>query len=398
MIISYSISNFKSIKYKETISLKAKQYKSKIKLNNNLVPIIALYGPNGGGKSSLIESLNFLLLLFQININKQQLTQFFFQLNLLKFCKNKEDATEWELQILNSNKNIYEYKLSIKNEIEFESLYYKESENSNKLTLIFEKTKNEIKLGKSFNGLKLKEIPYGSMVSYLNSNIENKFITDFWNELSKFLVINNLKNEPTIWAINLFKNSILYNLNKTALINEKEKIIKIFKEIDINIIDYDFRKDINGSDRFILTKNSGDDNFELEFANESEGTKKIIQLISYFIKGIHNGSIFVIDELDSRLHTKLLGYIIDLFHSKENKNSQIIFTSHDMNTLSPKYLRKDEVYFVALNESYFTNIICLSNFEDVREKSSFSKKYLDGEFGYDPYILRGVKWDSDDKK
>lgn len=74
--------------------------------------------------------------------------------------------------------------------------------------------------------------------------------------------------------------------------------------------------------------------------------------MSYFFVGIKNGWIFVIDELDSRLHTKLLGYIIDLFHSKENRRSQIIFTSHDMNTLDSKYLRKDEVYFVALNENY----------------------------------------------
>ena len=69
-----------------------------------------------------------------------------------------------------------------------------------------------------------------------------------------------------------------------------------------------------------------------------------------------------------------------------------------MNTLDSKYLRKDEVYFAALNENYFTNVTSLSSFEDIRDKSSYSSQYLKGKLGYDPYITRAIKWLNDEKE
>ena len=400
MLIYYSISNFMSIKHEEKITFKAKPYKeTKIKsLDNNLLAIISIYGPNGGGKSSIIYSLFFLINLIKANMNKQLINSILSQINVYKNSTQKNEPIIWEMQIISPKKRYYKYSISINdNEIIKESLKY-----SNKLEgkyeNIFNRTSSsKYQLGKSFNNLKLKAMDFGSLLSYLYTNIDNEFIIEFYNEIINFFMFNNLTNDPVTLILNPLTQKIQYNFNKDILEKEKNKFLKLFKEIDINIIDYQFVNDLGG-EKLILKKYNENGIFELDFLLESEGTKKIIQLMSYFFVGIKNGWIFVIDELDSRLHTKLLGYIIDLFHSKENRKSQIIFTSHDMNTLDSKYLRKDEVYFAALNENYFTNVTSLSSFEDIRDKSSYSSQYLKGKLGYDPYITRAIKWLNDEKE
>jgi hypothetical protein len=45
--------------------------------------------------------------------------------------------------------------------------------------------------------------------------------------------------------------------------------------------------------------------------------------------------------------------------TKNNKGAQLIFSSHDMPTLSSSIFRKDEIYFAAINDSKFTSIISL---------------------------------------
>ncbi len=82
-----------------------------------------------------------------------------------------------------------------------------------------------------------------------------------------------------------------------------------------------------------------------------------------------------------------------MFANKNNKGGQIIFSSHDLITMNSEYFRKDQIYFAALNECFFTNLVCLNDFGSaIREGNAFSKKYLEGELGYDPYIKMGMEW------
>ena len=54
-----------------------------------------------------------------------------------------------------------------------------------------------------------------------------------------------------------------------------------------------------------------------------------------------DGQITFIDELDAKLHPKLLRYVISLFKNKNvnKKGAQLLFTSHDMTTMKSFALR-----------------------------------------------------------
>lgn len=67
--------------------------------------------------------------------------------------------------------------------------------------------------------------------------------------------------------------------------------------------------------------------------------------------GERDGTV-VVDELDAKLHPKLLRYVILLFKDPEvNKNgSQLIFSSQDVSAMRNDVFRRDEVWFAARTE------------------------------------------------
>ena len=108
---------------------------------------------------------------------------------------------------------------------------------------------------------------------------------------------------------------------------------------------------------------------------------------------LQEGRLVIIDELDAKLHPKLLRYVISLFKSKEiNKyGAQILFTSHDMYTLKNTVFRRDEIWFAAETPSHESEIYSLHEIrgEDndrIKNTAAYDKQYLEGRYGADPYL------------
>lgn len=394
MIFKYFIENFKSIHYCENINFKAHPLKRSIKpLKNNLLSTIAIFGPNGGGKSSVIHSFSFLVNLLKKN---EFYFEFYKSYNYIKnFNFLSNEPIKWKIELIDeSNLNlILCYELHINNSnIQFEQFSTYELNSYKKPEVYFTRDTKKIKYSKKFNNFKFNfDISRQDLlINFINNTQISDNISIFFKLIKKIYVFANYSFNPIDYINDSY---IKYNFNVEYLVQNKNLFLKIFKDIDLNILDLKLKKQILGDEHLVLIKNGNNGNFEIPFILESEGTKKIIQLLVLFIMNINNGSVFVIDELDTNLHTKLIQYIIQMFHEKKiNSNSQLIFSSHDMELLSSKILREDEIYFAALNENYFTNLVSLIEFKGVRISNNFAKKYLNGEFGYDPYIDKGMNW------
>ena len=100
------------------------------------------------------------------------------------------------------------------------------------------------------------------------------------------------------------------------------------------------------------------------------------------IRAFQKGKIILIDEIDSSLHTVLTKSLIALFNNEENKNTQLITTSHDLLLLDTDYLfRKDQIWFIYKDneEIYLYSLDDIKANDGARNKTMIS--YLKGMFG-----------------
>ena len=293
-----------------------------------------------------------------------------------------------------------------KGEIIEESLY--EKKEYGKPALIFKRNRDMVEINKSYLSIKQQNssIP-GSSVPYLSLCtilFKNSLIAEIGNWFTNIGIIDFSDSMleiafPAIFAIfcqnTVFKKGVDSLLKKFDLISNYEIV--------------DVPNPITGlNDKSIKTyhKVNGKE-FELTYNDESMGTKKVMQVAPSIVLALQKGSLFAIDELDAKLHPKLLEFIISLFtNPKVNVNgAQLMFTSHDMYTLNSDVFRRDEIWFACKNEEESTIVYSLADIkgEDkrtLRADLSFSKQYLSGRYGADPYYNKMITWEeiSNDKK
>lgn len=390
MITSFSFDNFGPFSNKQTIdfcSIKNIKTHNDSLIDSLVLPTICFYGPNGGGKTTLIFAIKrfFELVTYNLNFNGSFSSNYSSILESINYF-DKSKPINFEINFYEDD-FYYTYLLSIENNVIIKEKYFYKKGNKNKKEFIIFDKENDILSIEELNISKLstlninKEICLFSSIANIVSNVH---LNNFVKLLKKFNFAEfaNLYNLP--WSSHI----------RTYMENNKERILNYFSDLDFNIIDYKFEStnpmlNTFAYESFWVLKE--DSNFNKVWRNitlESRGTSKIILFIYIIDKVLNDGEIMIVDELDSSLHTSLLEYIIKLFSSKiTNKNGAILlFNSHDLMTLDNSVFRKDEIYFSALDEKHTANIWRLSDFNNVRDKNSLYKMYKEGKFGADPYI------------
>ena len=123
------------------------------------------------------------------------------------------------------------------------------------------------------------------------------------------------------------------------------------------------------------------------YSEESLGTKSLISLLASVFLILKNGGVFIVDELESSLHTLLSLKVVELFNcSKINsKGAQLIFTTHETQLLNFDGFRKDEVWLTEKCTNGSSKITSLAEYS-IPKKSNIRKGYLDGRFGAIPFL------------
>ena len=171
---------------------------------------------------------------------------------------------------------------------------------------------------------------------------------------------------------------------------EKAQLIHALNDMDIDITDYRYDEDHK---QLFMKRTLGSHEYELSFSEESDGTRKLVTVLPVILLALREGRLVIVDELDAKLHPKLLRYVISLFKNKEiNKfGAQLLFTSHDMSTLRNTVFRRDEIWFAAENMRHESEIYSLHEIrgEDndrIKSTAAYDKQYLEGRYGADPYL------------
>ena len=169
--------------------------------------------------------------------------------------------------------------------------------------------------------------------------------------------------------------------------------------MDIDICDYRTEEKENGMINIFTKHKNNDKIYELNFEEESEGTKKVFSIIPHILVSLAYGGLLILDELDAKLHTKLLKYIIMIFKNRKlnSNNAQLIFTSQDIMTMSNEIFRRDEIWYACKNENNESEIYSLYDVRDekgehIRANAAYGRHYLNGKYGADPYLDKMLDW------
>lgn len=398
MLCQFGFKNFKSYKNETIFDFQAgelSEFKESLIKDDKatpLLPVSVVYGPNGGGKTTLLQALSCLItmVVFPIHELKKNRMNLIVQqrVNCEPFLydeKSKNEPTEFNLYFRKNN-NEYRYYVAIKNDIVVSESLFRRGIGAKKTAVIFTREENNIDLGASIgkSGINTDVNPKMLFLSFLAINYNIPVIVEV-QEWFESCVIRNYANPIT-------DLKIMINENESF----KKPFLNLLNEMGIDVCDY--RYDSEKED-FLLTRKVNNVDYSLSLSKESAGTRKLFGSLPILMIALQAGRLAIIDELDAKLHPKLLRYIISLFtDSKINKfGAQLLFTSHDMSTMSNEVFRRDEIWFAALDDEHSSELYSLYEIrkEDgkrVNATASYNKQYLEGRYGADPYFKKMLDW------
>ena len=403
MLCQFTVRNFKSIRDEVTFDMQAadiSEHEDRIIKDTDgelYLPVSAVYGPNGGGKSNVLEALHSLvtkvLRPLYATSNNEEIAIRRKKVVIEPFAFDKEtvnEPTEFELFFRTALAE-YRYELVVKKDvIEYEKLDRIKLETGRKSAL-FERDRDSILLKGDFARLKTSDELSDTLplLSYLGITYRKngvvRDVIDWFDEKIDFLNYGNPIQE----------------LGMAVSDSEAVKtlMLQMIQEMDLDIVD--FRVEEKENERLeIFTKHVVNEyEAELNLFDESSGTKKIFGLLPFIAESLLHGTTLVIDELDAKIHPVLLKYLIMTFSNmkKNKKGAQLIFTSHDLSTMNNDVFRRDEIWFVAKGNRQNSKLYSLVEFknengESVRKDAKFDKQYLEGKYGADPYLKKIIDW------
>lgn len=423
-IQEFSFGNFKSFKDIQTLNLSAAKIKSKkeeIDLNNviqgnnnesiSFLKSKAIYGANASGKSNVIKAFVSFIRIVRTSVKDEQALDY---TEPFRLSTETENSPTFYQIIFWYNKVKYRYGFEADNKnITAEWLFGKP--NDRELPFFIRDNQEIIELDKTnfSEGHKLLSLldndSEENEIFRNNSLFLSTLATFGFGKLSKQLI----DSFASIFVISGLGHHGMYKYAGDSLNDDKTKkyILDFLKYGDIGIedinaieissddlpedIDQDIRKDFDKKKRKLLisTRKKYDENLisndteSFPFVDhESEGTQKLFELSPFIYEALKFNRPIIIDEFDARFHPLLTRKILELFNSKENKGSQLIFTTHDTNLLSSDLLRRDQIEFVEKDKYGACHLYSLVQFKGIRNTASFEKDYIQGKYGAIPFL------------
>jgi uncharacterized protein len=443
MIVSFSVSNFRSFSAEETLSLVASNRLAQSH-SDHALPIpdssekvlrtAVLYGANGAGKSNLFKALRCL----RDAVLKPRKKDGGTGRRAFRFGTSETEPSTFDLQFI-ANHCLYRFWLSVDDERVTEEwlaqvsgskermLYERTTDHDGKVSIDAqglrssgEKLKALATVGGPQNQAFLATIHSTLGASDLDGNLNN-VLTWFNDGLrlvgpnasfralgqqlardSKFREFAGefLKSSSTgVDGLEVLKKEVTEEelhsiLPDDALrrvltsINEDEDgtaVVKIGEGNDLLI-------EREGGNRFFrftvqsIHENQRGKNVPMELAEESDGTKRLLNLIPALHHMRSGSAVYFIDEIDRSLHPILVRQFIEFFlKSCEGGQRQILVTTHESNLLDLELLRRDEIWFAEKDQSAATHLYSLADFK-VRTDLEIRKHYLQGRFGAVPFL------------
>ena len=430
MLLRFGVGNHLSIRdYQELLLSASRRIKREgltmpvPTLQEDVVPLAAIYGPNAAGKSNLIDALDEIQRAI-IRSHKDlgatdPIPRDPFRLD----DESRTNPTQFDCTFTVGRRsdddfeNVYEYGFEFTaKEFEREWLYQTVRKQRQSTQLLFERKTKDGQVQVNFGG---------------ELRGENKLIEKITRPNSLFLSAAAQNNHPkltdiyryfaTRWRVILREDATDEAAVVKRLVDypHMNQLLQLVQQADVGITDIDleevqpsqyqldFAQNVVGVmselvrpeidteafsnhvlDKFRNTKRlrlahwASEGTMALDYNLESKGTRTLISLLIPALEALSTGSLLVVDELDTSLHPDLAKAFVSLFN-RESSNphgAQLIFSTHDVTLLGSDSLQQDEVWMTDKGRDGVSRFTPLTEFR-LRSRDDIEKAYRAGRLG-----------------
>lgn len=420
MFIEFNVTNYRSVRETQTISMVASKYYNELDEMNcfnsgvtglqKMLRSAVLYGPNAAGKSNLFRALHFMQS-FVLESHSLQEGQ---TINTVPFALNERsqnEPSEFEIFFLQDDVR-YQYGFAA---------------NRMRVTkewlLAFPEGKAQRWYEREYDAIEDKD------KWYFGSKFSGR--RQLWQEatrknalfLSTAIQLNNEQLKPVFsWFQNKLATilpgapiNLKFSIDQCASEEGTLRIMDFMNSADIGISGIEVKKipippmksemlppdmpqpikekillEMQGKElpdiQFLHKMDTGE-SVPFRFSDESDGTKRLFAFAGPWLDVLAKGRILFVDELGTSLHPLMVRFLLGLIQNQEinRYNAQLIFTTHDTSVLDTDILRRDQIWFVEKDSKQASRLYPLSDFKP-RQGEALEKGYLKGRYGALPFI------------
>ena len=408
MLIEFSISNFRSFRDRQTLSMVAAP---RLRRKENtfdpelpgedfpaLLKSVAIYGPNASGKSNLVQAFRVITGLAGLvpQPTRQQLpvAPFRFDPALAK------SPSRFELHFAFGGMR-YQMTLALtKERVEEESLccFPKGSE-----TLLYARKythgRDSYEFGDTLEGGQALHDAWSKLTApdrlflaqaVANSSEELRQLRAPLSWLTmRLLIMAPGPPDPQRTLKSLSALMHMKGLDGTEAIRELTSFIHDL-DIPVTRLRLDSEQEGAADVRAVLTHRTASGEALFDFDDESTGTQNLIGFyLPWFVLQASKNEIgcsLVADELDTSLHPNIVAELVRR-HNLRGGLSQLIFTSHDTHLMDTKLLRRDQIWLTERDANGATQLRSVHDFEG-RESEDVEKRYYEGRYRGLPIVRK----------
>ncbi|MCD4683065.1 MAG: ATP-binding protein [Bacteroidales bacterium] len=422
MIHSLSIKNYLSFKDEVIFSFEASKdshleehHVVEVAKGVRLLKFGIVYGYNASGKSNLINAFEFLHDFWFKTVDNKHDSVGVIPFMLDKNHRNKPTSFKLVFYI-NDLRHAYSVQI-FDNIVLNERLEYypgtqpaviferKDSEGISKIDFGYKikvgsvakdeisiKCLSNISLFAAYNQVNAKIREIDSVIEWMNEKVMQSIEpgTKLQNYTESLVFENNILKTKVLEYLQRADFNISNIISEVTEEEVPEELILRAKELGIPIAEIDRLekertiKITNTEFEHLVINDNVEETYNLPIDLQSAGTKRIFGLSGAIFQTLKRDAFLPIDELEAKLHPKLIEYVIEKF-LRESDNSQLLVTTHYDNLFDEDdLLRKDNFWFTEKGDDGATKLYPLSSFKGLGRISSLQKAYKFGKFGSIP--------------
>ncbi len=403
MLLRFEVSNHRSILEPVELSMIAVDddrlaARSFELLNERVLSVAGVYGPNASGKSNLLDALAWLSNAVGSSLRgwDEEVPR-----DPHQFRSGNSSISTYEVDIV-VDRVRHKYRLEVDTEVRYESLY---SYPKRRRRILFEREESDIRFREGYEAA--RGIP--------------KLLTPTTLALSAALRLDRLgpgrvgRALVDMQVVGLRRSGwrqLPYSFRQWQSSSSLRRFAEAYgqpglpiQELDggqhpllllqmadpsIEMVEFvespDDNQSMSQKIRFMHSAGKEPASFRLD--QESAGTQTWFRLIGPLLSALQHGGILLHDEIDASLHPLLSAQIIELFNDPETNphGAQLIFTTHDVSLLD--HLNRDEVWLTKKDDHGMTQLVALAEYggERVRKSVNLERAYMQGRFGAVPEV------------